>query len=450
MADQNLDRVKRLNILNKMLSEFKTVGGLSLRIAPTPMALTPMSAEGSLGDTRQAHAPYTVDDSLKGVFQNVSTALAQTAAGVAQATATTRQQQSQQQAQAAPPVPPAPPRPPVPPAPPPERLPYRQGEGFDPIAEFGQAAKGNRQGELDPMKEFKDLLPGSNIPAIAPQGLEEVKPGDMGDPKNILAKLGSQQAADFVKTATGDDAMGQVVGKVADIGQKAFRAFEGDPMAMAELGKEAIELVRSGMKKIWHEMVESLNSAWKAVQSERAGDVAAHAFESAEHQIEMVKPLAGPVGEVAQRFATLGKYMSQALEGLRKWNEGLHSSNMRFSEFSGGMAMVQAEQEARDIQLSMKRGDTRAGSARSLAESMSRLERRLAPFEDIWAVLKNRVTAFVTDKTAASLTGLSKVAEEILAVITAGKDGSPINAGDAMAEVGAEKWYEAYGRPERR
>lgn len=53
------------------------------------------------------------------------------------------------------------------------------------------------------------------------------------------------------------------------------------------------------------------------------------------------------------------------------------------------MASVQAEQRVRDIETSRMRGETRADSARYLAEGMTELDRSIAGVEDTIAIMKN-------------------------------------------------------------
>lgn len=94
---------------------------------------------------------------------------------------------------------------------------------------------------------------------------------------------------------------------------------------------------------------------------------------------------------VAMGVVALGKAAYDAVDKLRDWTKGLHQANMQFAEWSASMSSVEAQQEMRDIELSMNKGEARAESAEFLAESMSKLNETLAPMENLFANVLNVV-----------------------------------------------------------
>ena len=186
-------------------------------------------------------------------------------------------------------------------------------------------------------------------------------------------------------------------------------------------------------------------------QSQRAGNVVGAGL-NAVGDAAMVA--GGPVGLTIGAVAKLGAGLAKSVEKLRDWNEGLHKANMAFAEFSGQMTTVQVEQEIRDMQLSRERGDRRASHARDLAEQKSKLDQKLAVFEDFGSMIQ--------DKTATAFTGLANHLLESRTFL-----GGAIPAlGDLLARIQGgsgeendlDKWMKAsdetnwaaeYGRPRR-
>jgi len=133
----------------------------------------------------------------------------------------------------------------------------------------------------------------------------------------------------------------------------------------------------------------------------------------------------------------------KATEVLRDWSDTLHKSNMKFAEFSGSMARVQAEAEMRQIQFEQRRGEARATTARDLAEARDRLSRAMAPFEDSIANFRNRLATAFIDK---MLPILEKIADRL----GLPKDEDTADAGNFVLEmqnIANAAWTETYGRP---
>lgn len=166
----------------------------------------------------------------------------------------------------------------------------------------------------------------------------------------------------------------------------------------------------------------------------------------------------GGVGKIAGMIPVIGKVAEPALkltaaffsatDSVKKWTESLHQSNMRFAEFSGAMAGVQAEQEARDIALQKQQGDARAESARDLAEAKSRLAKAVAPLEDSFAKLKNSIGTFVantmTNLIDALKTKRQKEIEQQREIDEAHEKDNVWNEATWMKGLG---WMERYGTP---
>jgi hypothetical protein len=163
----------------------------------------------------------------------------------------------------------------------------------------------------------------------------------------------------------------------------------------------------------------------------------------------MGRMIPGKAGFAVQGFAKLGEVLMKSIERLKKWTENLHASNMRFAEFSSSMAMVQAEQEMRDIRLSQERGERRADSARYLAEARSRRERAFAPIEDAFANIQNVIGGFLENVLAAVPSALTLGALPSGDQPAVGETPDPVNANVWMAAVGTDRWQENYGRPIR-
>lgn len=135
--------------------------------------------------------------------------------------------------------------------------------------------------------------------------------------------------------------------------------------------------------------------------------------------------LLGSVGELAGAFggpagaAVLGvtKFAEKIVEGvekLRAWNEQLRQADLRFAEYSGKMAAVEAESEARRIRLGIEQGDNRSESARFRQESSDQLDRTLAPLEDLTAIFRNNVAGYFNQIVNGIMTLPGDIAKKIL------------------------------------
>lgn len=193
----------------------------------------------------------------------------------------------------------------------------------------------------------------------------------------------------------------------------------------------------------------------KALQNESElggiGDLMGGAGEAAGH----IPVIGKPIGA----FLKLGETVIKSVDKLKQWNEQIHQGNMRFAEFSGAMASVQAQQEIRDIQLSQERGDRRAGTARLQAEQKHQMNKNLALLEDTWGNLKNLGSAGLNalgNKLAEvtnNLTGWGDSLEKFNELLNKMTGDDPEMVGNWLEEgAGAanmEYAYQKYGRPKR-
>ena len=144
------------------------------------------------------------------------------------------------------------------------------------------------------------------------------------------------------------------------------------------------------------------------------------------------------------------EHLGKAADRLQTFSNHLHDSNMQFAQYSGEMAVVQAEQQVREIRLAQERGGTRADSARYLAEGKSELAQTFAPLEDFGARLKNyvfgaadRVVSFV----GSPLKFIGDKANGILDYLE-GKDAADSDAKDFL-DAGDKHWVKDWGKPSR-
>ncbi len=148
-------------------------------------------------------------------------------------------------------------------------------------------------------------------------------------------------------------------------------------------GKGAIQSIGRGLGRM--------------ANSNQAGDVLSGAGETMQGVgLATGNPAMAVVG-------TFAKVLGESVEKLRRWGDALHESNMKFAEFSGGMSLVQAQQQERDIRLNQQRGDFLAPSARRAAEAQSRFNRNVAPMEDAWTQSKNEWKAIIFESLNAVL-----------------------------------------------
>ncbi len=244
------------------------------------------------------------------------------------------------------------------------------------------------------------------------------------------------------------DAMGQAIGdfgfgdsKKAAKAMKVMRAVEGDPRAIAQLIQEQVQdMINKAKATAAHTM-----GAWT---SESFGAVGGHIFGAAEKGVQTMVP--GEIGEMLSAPLTFSRYLLNAVDALRSFNAQLLQSDFRFAEYSGPMARVKALTEVGDIMLSQQRGNRRAGHAEVLAESLGRLERAVAPWEDKWAAIKDTVMAGVADYATEGIDLLTDIAEKVGIIVRDGEGENELgDMLDTTSTMGDRDWARSYGRPTR-
>lgn len=165
--------------------------------------------------------------------------------------------------------------------------------------------------------------------------------------------------------------------------------------------------------------------------------------------------LFGVVGSAGEALAVVGAFgiaLYETIQGVREWSRSLMESNFRIGEFSGAMQAVAAQQEIRNIELSMARGDARAGSTAVLSDAVYQLDKTLMPLENQIANAKNELSAKFLD-------GLNTVLVPILQQISkllekmgyALEEHDLTDVVDYLKGYGADKidWAAAYEKPQR-
>lgn len=141
------------------------------------------------------------------------------------------------------------------------------------------------------------------------------------------------------------------------------------------------------------------NAAGDGVNFKRA---AVKTFQGSKSALQQESPTQA-MAEFAKPFGKAGEFTGAVIESvdkLRKWGDTLAETNMKFAEFSGAMAQVQAQTEVNRLNLQREQGDRRAATARELETSRNRLNKAMAPMEDYWNNFRNRVGALVNNAMA--------------------------------------------------
>lgn len=175
------------------------------------------------------------------------------------------------------------------------------------------------------------------------------------------------------------DDMFDVKGLTGSSGETIAKAATGNPAAIVKLVTDQITGLGKGVGKF--------------LTSEKGADATSGLFKAGFHGAM----LSGPMGAVVAPFMKLGEVVSNVVSQVQDWNESLHESNIRFSEFSGAMAQVKADQMVRDIEFSQERGDARAFSADKLAKAKHSMNQAMAPIDDALANMRNELGAALSE-----------------------------------------------------
>lgn len=231
---------------------------------------------------------------------------------------------------------------------------------------------------------------------------------DLGkpDPDSPTAKAVGQMTPKnfqaFFAQSGGAMAGGAGIAESATAAVGGAEAAAGGPAGLALAA--ALKQMDKGIK-----FIGDVNHAMAdAARSEGAGEAAGKLIGGGGKAVGDM--IGGPVGELVSKFATVGEAVVGATDQLRNFDREILNASFRFSEFSSAMSAVEAQQEIRDIQLGMRKGDTQASSANKLAEAMSDLNDALLPYDNAWAQFRNQVLAALTSTAAQTVTTASNSA----------------------------------------
>lgn len=265
-------------------------------------------------------------------------------------------------------------------------------------------------------KSYGDTPNKRRMKSKAETGTEESNVADMLDQGQQMAQAaGMNQASDML-------------GQAGKIATHAGEAATGDPMAMAQLAGDAVNQLDEQKKRAERMTAALRNTAYgmfnegtKGLEGgARAGESIGGLFGAGQDAVkggeEMMRdtiPLVGGMMADAMKplegLYSLPKAIVESVDKLRDWNDRLFQSNARFAEYSTGMSQVVAEQEVRQIQYEQDRGEKRADSARKQAEAKHRLEVAMAPIEDAFANLANKISAELSDFATGAARSVNKI-----------------------------------------
>jgi len=222
----------------------------------------------------------------------------------------------------------------------------------------------------------------------------------------------------------------------------AARAAEGDPTAAAELAEKEVEKKKK--------LIEKMGNEGKAMFNSR------HGMEAGAHGLRGVAAGIDTVDSSGTLSAPLkfGAAILESVEKVRKFTDEMHQANMQFAEFSGSMAAVQAQSEARDFERNRLSGDARSGSAGRLAEARGNLEDAARPIDDAWSNIKNDLTATFVNILSPIVEGVGKIVDKLGLGGSGDAGNHDINqiAGrhftPSLSDPQTKKdWTENYGKP---
>jgi len=156
------------------------------------------------------------------------------------------------------------------------------------------------------------------------------------------------------------------------------------------------------------------------------------------------------VGQTAGAFLNLAGTVVETIDKIRGMARAAHEANMALAEFSPSMAAVKARQDMRDFILNMQKGEAKAKTAEGLAQSMSRLDRTLAPVEVFWDNAWGGVKRDLGDFVDLIVAPLVKIAQDVGILPELGSGKVPPYQ-ESLGKIAAayENWYETEGRPPR-
>ena len=227
-----------------------------------------------------------------------------------------------------------------------------------------------------------------------------------------------------------------------------FKALLGDPQAIA---KTVANTFGHGKTAYQHLSTGATGQFGGPQGTELYGDRPEAAAVETFKGLDSIGKMLGPAGLPLRGLAKLGEVAFGAVDRLKMWSHELHQANMRFAEFSGSMAMVQAEQQVRDISYSIRRGEARAGMAQQQAFWASAARESTADFEDMRANNQAALNTAMNQLFSIGQRWLRRPWESPLqagvnvASETEQAAGTLIMQG--LAELGANTYMSEWGRP---
>lgn len=192
-----------------------------------------------------------------------------------------------------------------------------------------------------------------------------------GGPVYLAAGSGTSRDLAIAKDAL----KGDVVGAILKVVQGIVDTFDEFPEALKKSAEQVFTPTTFG---------EQINAPVNFVKTtaEWAGNI----------------PGMGLITDLVKIGAEYVSLLGESIDGLRNWNRELYENNIRFKEFSGGMAAVAAQQMVRDIWLSRERGDRLAPTAMYQAEKKHALEVTVSKMEDAVTSAQNVISGIFSRK----------------------------------------------------
>lgn len=176
-------------------------------------------------------------------------------------------------------------------------------------------------------------------------------------------------------------------------------------MIKQKLSKRVLDFLQGGGSQLGSQALQKADSGVKSSATGVMGNLASAGGGIGDKMMMTGNPYAMAGGAVL-KFA---EGIAGAAGKVREWGDHLHEQNRTFAEFSGSMAAVMAQDDARRIWLQREQGERRAQSAKDLAEARFRLDATLAPLEDAFAKLKNQIVANLSDAITNAIKKIDRV-----------------------------------------
>lgn len=362
---------------------------------------------------------------------------------------------------ASPPRPPAGPFGASPGQPPPlaAHIPYTPGTQAPPVQAPAAQAPGSPSTPVGPPPVVVNIpyTPGMPPPP-GPGPSSPPAPGESSQPDNASLKDWLRDLAKKARASV-QSPTGQMLSVMGGSGNayQIGRAISGDPVA-------AVQFVKDLLVGSIRDMVGGIGRAATAERGEGMLGGVGQALWGA-GKLSMVAPGGVAFAPGLQAVGLFTTALAAGVEKLRDWNAAIEAGNFRFADYSASMANVQARQEVREIHMSRERGNRRAEAAEEHAKARHRLDKALAPYEDMVANLRSRGTAMLSNAVAAPLEWATRAEQAFnrwgsersetfrrfnewaTRVLGGNGVGDTTGLGAFFADQGNAAWMEHYGDP---